>query len=76
MNQTGDSFKILIRDSRADLAFLKNQLMECIEDTDTLENLIGELEERVKKNEETIGFKYYGDVPEDGKEDPDTISVL
>jgi len=55
--------------------------MECIEDTDTLENLIGELEERIKKNEDTIGFKYYGDVPDDNKEDPnkedpDTISVL
>jgi hypothetical protein len=50
--------------------------MECIEDTDTLENLISELEERVKKNEDTIGFKYYGDVPDDNKEDPDTISVL
>lgn len=76
MNKTGDVFKNLIRESRSDLAFLKNQLMECIEDTDTLEGLVDDLEGRIQKNEDVIGFKYYAEVNQDDQlEDPDQISV-
>lgn len=61
MKKSGEIFTGLIRESRADLAFLKNQLIECIDETTTLENLVEDLDARINKNEEMIGFKYHFD---------------
>ena len=69
MKNTGRVFTDLIRESRADLAFLKTQLLECIGETDTLEDLIDGLEVRITKNEEVVGFKNYVDQPEPVDED-------
>lgn len=51
-------FERLIRESRSDLSFLRSQIEQSMQEADSLEELTLQLEEKIEKDENFIGFKY------------------
>jgi chromosome segregation ATPase len=72
MDLLAEDFKRLIRESRGDLAFLRNQLESSVQEANTLEELTKQLEDKIYVNESFIGF---GHLPEDEQvpEDDQTL---
>lgn len=64
MTLLNEDFNRLIKESRSDLAFLRNQLDQSLDEAQTLEDLSAELEKKIKANEEFIG---HWSVPEDNQ---------
>ena len=59
MGKTTDEFSQNMKIARNDLVYLTHQLNECAVDSEKVELLLDGVEDRIKKNEELIGFKTF-----------------
>lgn len=64
MELLATDFERLIKESRSDLAFLRNQIEKSAEEADTLDTLTDQLEQKIYKNERFIGFTHTDDADE------------
>lgn len=62
MSLLNQDFDRMIKESRSDLSFLRSQLEKVVDEADVLADLSEQLEKKVYRNEEFIGF---GHLPED-----------
>lgn len=74
MELLSTDFERLIKESRSDLAFLRNQLEKSIDEADTLDELTEQLEQKIFKNEQLIGYTHIPDQDDELLDEDDVFA--